>query len=157
MSAPSHSPRCSANDPAVIAHLGTLQTIISRLANNSAQCKAWCLTLVTALIAFASAAHTISAIRIVILPVTMFLVLDAAYLGAEKAYRDLYNVAVEDIRHQRYTLEHVFAAGARLTIPNWLRSLKSWSIWVFYYPLIIAYVYTVRISGLAAMLTASSK
>lgn len=146
--------RCSADNPATIAHLNTLQAIITRLAGNSAQCKTWCLTLVTALIAFAGAAHAIAPIQITILPIGMFLVLDAAYLGVERAYRDLYNTVVDDIRHERYTLAHAFTAGASLTFMRWLGSHKSWSIWVFYYPLIILHIYAVRSSDFAAMLTA---
>jgi hypothetical protein len=154
---PELSLRCPADNPATIAHLNTLQGIITRLAGNSAQCKTWCLTLVTALIAFAGAAHTIAPIQITILPIAMFLVLDAAYLGVEKAYRDLYNAVVDDIRHQRYMLTHAFAAGASLTFMRWLGSHKSWSIWVFYYPLIILYIYAVGSSDFAAMLTAVPK
>ena len=157
MSDPKQSPRYPADNPATIAHLSTLEGIITRLAGDSAQCKTWCLTLVTALIAFASAAHTIAPIQITILPIAMFLVLDAAYLGVETAYRDLYNTVVNDIRHQRYTLAHAFTAGASLTFMRWLGAHKSWSIWVFYYPLIILYIYTVHFSDLAAILAAAPK
>ena len=157
MSDPKQSSRFLADNPAAIAHLSILQGIITRLAGNSAQCKTWCLTLVTALIAFAGGAHTIAPIQITILPIAMFLVLDAAYLGVERAYRDLYNTVVNDIRDQRYTLVHAFAAGASLTFPRWLGSHKSWSIWVFYYPLIILYIYAVRFSDLAAILAGAPK
>jgi hypothetical protein len=157
LSDPKQSPRCPADNPATIAHLSMLQGIITRLAGNSAQCKTWCLTLVTALIAFAGAAHTIAAIQITILPIAMFLLLDAAYLGVERAYRDLYNAMVDDIHHQRYTLAHAFAVGASLTLMRWLGSQKSWSIWAFYYPLIILYVYAVRFSNLATTLAAAPR
>jgi hypothetical protein len=157
LSDPKQSPRCPPDNPVTIAHLSTLQGIITRLAGNSAQCKTWCLTLVTALIAFAGAAHAIAPIQITILPIAMFLVLDAAYLGVERAYRDLYNTTVHDIRREHYTLEHAFAAGASLTLRRWFASHKSWSIWVFYYPLIILYIYAVRFSNLAAILAAAPK
>ena len=157
MSDPKQSPRYPADHPATIAHLSILQGIITRLAGNSAQCKTWCLTLVTALIAFAGAAHAIAPIQITILPIAMFLVLDAAYLGVERAYRDLYNGVVKEIHDQHYTLVHTFAAGASLSLMRWLGSHKSWSIWVFYYPLIILYIYAIRFSNLAAILAAAPK
>jgi hypothetical protein len=141
-----------ADNPATIAHLNTLQAIITRLAGNSTQCKTWCLTLVTALVAFGGAAHTIAPIQVAILPIGMFLVLDAAYLGVERAYRDLYNGMVREIRLGKYPLTAAFAAGANLTFCRWLGSHKSWSIWVFYYPLILLYAYTVFFSPLAAIL-----
>jgi uncharacterized membrane protein YoaK (UPF0700 family) len=146
------SPFAPADNPASIAHLNTLQGIITRLAGNSAQCKTWCLTLVTALIAFAGTAHNVGPIKLAILPIAMFLVLDAAYLGVEKAYRDLYNDVVRQIRRGSYALDGVFAAGAGLTLGLWFKSQKSWSIWAFYYPLIIAYIVVVSCSGLAAIL-----
>ena len=44
-----------ADNAAVIAHLNYLQAIITRLAGNSAQCKTWCLAIVSALFSFAGA------------------------------------------------------------------------------------------------------
>jgi len=134
-----------------------LQGVITRLASNSAQCKTWCLTLVTALTALAGATHSIAPIEITILPIVMLLVLDAAYLGVEESYRALYNAAVTEIRARRYALGDVFTAAASLDFCRWLGSHKSWSIWVFYYPLIALYVVAVWFSNLAGLLAAASK
>jgi hypothetical protein len=54
---PSSSPFWPADSPAATTHITLLQGIITRLANNSASCKTWCLTLVAALLSLSGAAH----------------------------------------------------------------------------------------------------
>ena len=44
-----------ANSPAAITHLNMLQAVITRLAGNSAQCKTWCVAIVSALFGLAGA------------------------------------------------------------------------------------------------------
>src|SRR4051795_3308307 len=79
------------NDPAAIEHLKMLQAIITRLAGNSAQCKTWCVTIVSAVVAFAGAMKQERLVALAILPILIFGFLDLAYLANERAYRDLYN------------------------------------------------------------------
>ena len=38
------------NSPAIQGHLHTIQTVIQRMASNSTSCKAWCVTLVSAML-----------------------------------------------------------------------------------------------------------
>ena len=52
--------------PAVIKHIELLQDIISRMANNSAACKTWALTIITALIAISTVMQRISIIICII-------------------------------------------------------------------------------------------
>src|SRR5216683_3919384 len=80
-----------ADNAAVIAHLNYLQAIITRLAGNSAQCKSWCLAIVSALFGFAGALKNDKIVAYAIIPIVIFCLVDAAYLGREKSYRELYN------------------------------------------------------------------
>jgi hypothetical protein len=134
----------AAENATVLAHLNMLQSIISRLAGNSAQCKTWCLSLVSALIAFAGAAHNRGAFIVTILPIAMFLMLDAAYLGNEIAYRNLFNQICVKVREDKYQSADLFVMGASLNRASLGKALKSWSIYIFYYPLVVLYVIAVN-------------
>jgi len=140
------------SDPATLAHLTMLQGAISRLAGNSAQCKTWCLTLVSALIAFAGAVHSAGPILLSILPITMFLFLDAAYLGNEIAYRALFNQISSKVRGNTYVVGDLFAMTASLSWATFGRALRSWSIYIFYYPLATAYAVVMCYPDLAKIL-----
>lgn len=70
-----------------------LQNNISRMAQNSAQCKTWCLALTSALIALSidKIGCSKELIWLVLLPPVMFWFLDAYYLQLETAFRDIYD------------------------------------------------------------------
>src|SRR5437867_5931753 len=87
-----------ADNPAVIAHLNYLQAIITRLAGHSAQCKTWCLAIVSALFGFAGALKNDRIVACAIIPIVIFCLVDAAYLAREKRYRELYNSIVKNVR-----------------------------------------------------------
>lgn len=76
-------------------HLEFIQAIITRLAGNSFQMKAWNVALATAAVGFSATkdSHPTAAVLAVI-PSIAFWYLDAYYLGLERIYRDLYNGAV---------------------------------------------------------------
>lgn len=79
------------------AHLGYIQNVITRMGQNSFQCKTWCITLVSALLVIYleqpnGKPHpecTYIAGAVIIL----FGLLDTYYLYLERGYRHLYNVA----------------------------------------------------------------
>lgn len=65
----------------VQSYLNTLQGIVSRMAGNSANCKTWCITLVSAiLVAIADKAKPNYG-WLALIPIVVFLFLDAYYLG----------------------------------------------------------------------------
>lgn len=76
-------------------HLEFLQAIITRMAGNSFQMKAWNVALATAAVGFAATkdSHPTAAVLAAV-PSLAFWCLDAYYLGLERIYRDLYNGAV---------------------------------------------------------------
>jgi len=150
------SPLFPADNPAVTAHLATLQGIITRLANNSASCKTWCLTLVGALVSLAGATHVPGIITFTLVPITIFGFLDTMYLAQEKAYRTLYNSIVAKIQGQSYKLTDVFEAKTKLKGKYIGQALKSWAIWPVYLGLIATYLIA-YFSGWLHLLTAPAK
>ena len=74
-----------------IKHLEMIQSIITRMAQNSFMIKGWSLTLVVAMFAFVPKTAYLF-IPIVIVPVLIFVCLDAYYLQLERRYRKLYDI-----------------------------------------------------------------
>lgn len=125
------------DNAAVLAHVALLQSIITRLANNSAACKTWCLTLVAALLGLAGATHVATIIGFSLIPVIIFGIIDTMYLATEKAYRDLYEAVIGRIRSGKYNLHEVFEARAPVTISCFVWALLSWSIAPVYLGLVV--------------------
>jgi hypothetical protein len=83
------------DSPAVQSHLNILQGVITRMATNSANCKTWCITLVSALIVLIADKGKTNLTPIALIPVLLFCFLDAYYLGQERAFREAYNEFVQ--------------------------------------------------------------
>jgi hypothetical protein len=143
-----------ADNSAVTAHINLLQSIIARLANNSASCKTWCLLLVSAFISFAGATRTPSMITFALVPVLIFGFMDAMYLAQERAYRDLYGRIVTSIRSGAYGRNDVFEAGAPVDSSGLSSALRSWSIFPVYGGLILGYLVAYQ-AGWLPVLTAA--
>ena len=136
---PSSSPFWPADSPAATTHITLLQGIIARLANNSASCKTWCLTLVAALLSLSGAAHLPQMVTATLVPILIFGFLDVMYLATEVAYRNLYSHIVDAMRGDAYGKGMVFEARARPDAGCVIWALCSWSV-VPYYALLIFYV-----------------
>ena len=141
------APPVPASDPAAIEHLKMIQVVITRLAGNSAQCKTWCITIASAIVAFAGAIKNEDVVALAIVPLAIFGFLDAAYLGQERAYRRLYNEIAGKIRDGRYSPADRFVLGAPLRSGEYVGAFGSWSVWPVYAGLIAAYL-VVRLIGL---------
>jgi hypothetical protein len=149
------SPLFPADNPAVTTHINLLQGIINRLANNSAACKTWCLTLVAALLSLAGATHSPAIVTFALVPVAIFGFVDTMYLAQEKAYRDLYELTVSALQHRSYTIASTYNAKADLTFGNICSALTSWAIWPVYGGLIAAYLEAARHGWLELLATAA--
>ena len=153
---PRASPLWPADNPAVAAHMNLLQGIINRLANNSGSCKTWCLTLVSALVSLAGAAHVPGIVTFALVPVAIFGFIDTMYLAQEKAYRDLYTRTAKAIRDGSYSLSNVYEASAPISFRRVCSALASWSIWPVYAGLTLAYLIA-HCAGWLAVLAATAK
>ena len=74
-----------------IAHLGMVQGVISRMAQNSFAIKGWSVTLVAALFALAAVDANPAFVYLAYLPVVTFWTLDAYFLRQERLFRALFN------------------------------------------------------------------
>jgi hypothetical protein len=125
---------------AVTTQITLLQGIINRLATNSSSCKTWCLTLVSALFSFAGATRTPAIAGFALVPVVIFGFVDTMYLAQERAYRDLYEEIVTEIRDSKYTVARAFSANAARTSTHVKDAFASWSIWPVYGVLILVII-----------------
>ncbi len=153
---PRASPFWPADNPAVAAHMNLLHGIINRLANNSASCKTWCLTLVSALVSLAGATHVPGIVTFALVPVVIFGFMDTMYLAQEKAYRDLYTSTANAIRDGSYVLGNVYEASAPIGFCRVCSALASWSIFPVYAGMILAYLIA-YLAGWLAVLAAAAK
>ena len=70
---------------AVQAHINMLQGIINRMANNSANCKTWAITIISAiLVLYADDKINQEELWICYIPICLFFFLDCFYLGLER-------------------------------------------------------------------------
>jgi hypothetical protein len=150
-----HSPLWPADSPAATAHIAMLQGIITRLANNSASAKTWCLTLVAALLSLAGAVHAPPMIHATIVPILVFGFVDVMYLATEVAYRNLYTQVVQTMRDGTYGRHSVYDATARPDAGCIISAIASWSI-IPYNALVLFYVIAIA-SGWSALLAAAPK
>jgi hypothetical protein len=134
------SPLGPAESPAAIAHLGMLQAVVTRLAGNSAQCKTWCVAIVSALFGLAGAVRSGGIAGAAIIPIAVFGIVDAAYLANERAYRDLYNAVAGKIRSGNYTLLDFGDLTAPVASGHYIAASLSWSVWPVYLGLFVAWL-----------------
>lgn len=82
-------------------YLQMLQDIINRMAANSSNCKAWAITLFTAMAALMIGVEEMRQwVWILFFPIALFYFLDAYYLGLEKDFRDLEESFIKKLRDQ---------------------------------------------------------
>ncbi len=90
------------NSPAVHTYLNILQGIINRMGRNSAQCKTWCITLVSAILILSYnkdvVAMSDTILYMAFLPIIMFYFLDSYYLSMEREYVKRYNRFTKKLR-----------------------------------------------------------
>lgn len=101
----------SPDSPAVQGHLTTLQGVISRLAANSANCKGWCITLVSAIFVVVADKQRPELLSAAAIPLLLFWYLDAYYLTLERHFRVGYSAFVQKLQAGPVQVADVFAFG----------------------------------------------
>lgn len=134
MNTASHpSPSLTEESASVQAHLQILQSVIQRMAINSASCKAWCITLVSAILVLIADKNKPELAWLAILPAILFLALDAYYLALEKAFRASYNAFVIKLHSSKLEIDDLYSVIPRgNTSTHQIEALKSFSVWGFY-------------------------
>jgi len=124
------------DSPSVQSYLAILQSVVSRMASNSAACKTWCITLVSAIVVIIADKGKPDYVWISVVPVALFLVLDSYYLALERQFRDLYNTFIKKLHDGSATVEDVFYVNAKSGVfaTSWaiLRAMVSMSVCPFY-------------------------
>ncbi len=123
----------SEESSAVQAHLTIEQSVIQRMAGNSASCKAWCVTLVSAILVVIADKNKPSLAYLAVLPTLVFFVLDAYYLGLERMFRNSYRDFLKKLHEKSVMPDDLFVIkpiGDQFKIL--LESMLSFSILPFY-------------------------
>lgn len=126
------------NSQAVQSHLNITQSVIQRMATNSSSCKAWCITVVSAILVIVADKRNSQYAFIAIIPTFLFLVLDTYYLSLEKMFRNSYNDFIEKLHGNKINASDLFAVVPKGGLfKTFLKSILSFSIWPFYLMLLI--------------------
>ena len=130
--------RINETSPSVQAHLGILQNVIQRMSSNSNSCKAWCITVVSAILVIVADKGKPNFAFIALIPTFLFFTLDAYYLALEKSFRQTYNQFVKRIHSGLATTEDLF--DVHPSGGQWkhrLKAISSFSVWGFYFTLML--------------------
>ena len=119
--------------PVVQAHLGIMQSVIQRMAANSAASKGWCIALVSAILVIVADKGRPAFALIAAIPTILFLFLDGYYLALERTFRDSYNAFIRKLHEGGVSAIDLYAVTpVRPSGNQFCRSLGSFSIWPFY-------------------------
>ncbi|ABV87378.1 conserved hypothetical protein [Shewanella pealeana ATCC 700345] len=112
--------------------------MIQRMAVNSSSSKAWCVTLVAAVLVIVADKGKPEYAYIAMLPTVVFAALDAYYLALEKAFRNSYNDFIAKLHSKVLTETDLYSVAPKgnLSYLQW-ESLKSFSVWGFYLSLAV--------------------
>lgn len=113
------------------------------MASNSSASKAWCVTLVSAVLVIVADKGKPEYAYIAMLPTLVFAMLDAYYLALEKAFRNSYNDFIFKLHSKTLTevdLYSVIPKGNMSSLQ--FHSLKSFSVWGFYSSLAMLIILT---------------
>lgn len=122
---------------AVQSHLGIIQSVIQRMSSNSSSCKAWCITLVSAILVIVADKGKPQYALIAIIPTVLFLALDTYYLALERMFRKSYNNFIEKVHNGKVVSSDLYSVIPEGNLyKNFFSSLLSFSIWPFYLTLI---------------------
>ena len=121
---------------AVQSYLTLLQGVINRMAADSSACKTWCIALVSAIVVIIADKERPQFVWISVIPIGLFLFLDAYYLGLEKRFRDHYNAFIQKLHGGSATIEDLFIVtpgrGLGVFLAATCKALVSLSVWPFY-------------------------
>lgn len=135
---PEEENRFSVNSDAVQAHLSIAQSVIQRMASNSASCKGWCIALTSAILVLVADKSRPDYALIAFIPILLFLSLDAYYLALEKRFRNSYNTFIDKLHRKGIESTDLYAImpSEDATKAIWA-ALRSFSVWPFYLTLVI--------------------
>ncbi len=116
-----------------VKHLEMVQGVVTRLAGQGATIKNYCITVTTAICGFAITLHRPVVALLALFPIMIFAALDAQYLRTERRFRGLFDkIRCEDwVKPPSFEIS--LSAAPKI---GYVSVLRSWSIVVFYAPLV---------------------
>jgi hypothetical protein len=118
---------------AVQLHLNIMQSVIQRMASNSANCKAWCITLVSAILVVVADKGIARYAIFAAIPTFLFFLLDAYYLALERCFRRSYNLFVGKVHAGSVaSIDFYVVRPIGSLRSEYLTAIGSFSIWLFY-------------------------
>ena len=117
----------------VQTHLTILQGVIERMASNSKSLKAWCITIVAAILVVVAGKDKPDYVLITFIPIVMFCTLDAYYLALERGFRKAYEGFVRKLHDGTLTTSDMYVVkpiGKMWSL--WTGAFLSPSVWPFY-------------------------
>ena len=137
------------DSPSVQTSVTLLQGIISRMASNSASSKAWCITLISAIVVVVADKAQVCPdyVFVALIPALLFFLLDCFYLGVERELIKSYNVLITKLQDGSATPKDLFTVALGLGVWNTIRSMAK-GMWSFstspFYLLMAATIVIVR-------------
>lgn len=118
---------------AVLKHVDLYQALINRMAANSAACKQWAVTLVSAILVLVVDEGIVKAAALAAIPAILFWFLDAYYLALEKQFCAAYSGFLDRLHGQTLSANELYRVQVDGKLPaTFLVALLSWSVWPFY-------------------------
>ena len=118
---------------AVHVHLEITQSVVQRMASNSASCKTWCITLVSAILVIVAEKGNSRYGFVALIPTLCFCGLDTYYLSLERMFRISYNEFVEKLHEGKLGATDLYAvAPSGKLLQTFVAACRSYSIWPFY-------------------------
>jgi len=142
---PNLSSTITPDSNSVQAYLNILQGIIARMATNSANCKTWCVSLVSVILLVVTFKNKANYSWITLIPIALFFLLDSYYLGQERSFRDLYNEFVSNLHSGNAEINQLFVLKPLKGI-NAVNSLFASSLSFSIYPFYLTLVFTIIIA-----------
>lgn len=115
--------------------ISQLDSIINRMANNSANAKNWLMTIVAAAIAIQWSKDQLQNVLWLLIPTVLFMLTDMYYLGMERHFKDVQKKFIDQVRQGddlKDTVYHITKTAKCEQVCNTFGSIDSLSIWPFY-------------------------
>ena len=137
-----------------LKYIDILQSCITRMANNSAKCKTWCVTIIAAIIAFFIDNTTNDVSFLIFVPILSLWFLDAFYLYLEKEFRLIYDNYMKEydgknIPDSTYKIDS--KTFAKCKICNTLRQACSVSVFSFYGILSVVLLIAIKLNCISCL------
>lgn len=123
-------------NPDKAAHLGLIQGVVNRLAQNSFYYKGWSVVLVSAMFALAAKDAHLHFVLVAYFPAIVFWCLDSYFLSVERRFRGLYDEA-----RKRPDDSIDFSMKIKsVDLSAWACAMASKSVWPFHVAIIASII-----------------